>query len=150
FGQLRRKYSASAHEVICEQWVRPSHWNVAAVATGKPEVTGAALEVPHGGSPAGALARTVWTTGASSRSAVRVRYWSKPTRATAPSPTRVRKLVSFMSASGSSTTALYGRLDVGCHGEDVTRFRASGWAVCPAGHPSRATGPSRVETDHVR
>jgi len=25
-GQLRRKYVASAQDVICEQWVRPSQW----------------------------------------------------------------------------------------------------------------------------
>src|SRR5690606_15301938 len=122
FGQLRRKYSASAHDVICEQWVRPSHRNVAAAATGRSGFAEAALEAPHGGSPAGALACAAWITGASGRSAVRVLYWSKPTRATAPSATSVNKRVSFMPASGSSMASLYGR--PGRTGDSSTGWRS--------------------------
>jgi len=31
-GQLSRKNCASSHEVICEQWVLPSHWYFCAAA----------------------------------------------------------------------------------------------------------------------
>ena len=110
FGQLRRKYLASAHDVICEQWVRPSHRVLSAAASGDPDVADVTgLEAPHGGSPAGALACAAWTAGTSGGARVRLLYWSKPTRATAPTAISARKRVSFKEASDPLMTSLDAR-----------------------------------------
>jgi hypothetical protein len=52
-GQFFRKKVASAHEVICEQWVRPSHLGGPAVAAGdsgnsEDKLAGWALTAPAG------------------------------------------------------------------------------------------------------
>src|SRR5690606_42013787 len=105
FGQLRRKYSASAHDVICEQWVRPSHRNALLATAEGVRVAGAtgtagdAEPVPHAGSPAGArgcMRAVAPAGGACATSVMRDLYWSNPTRATAPRPTSASTWMTFM------------------------------------------------------